>query len=38
VDITVKAASYGSLVSIDEDVTDGPAMLVPELIRVGAVW
>ena len=34
VDITVKGDGDGSLVSIDEDITDGPAKLVPEPIRV----
>jgi uncharacterized protein YndB with AHSA1/START domain len=34
VDISVKADGDGSLVSIDEDVTDGPAELVPEPVRV----
>lgn len=37
VDITVKADGDGSLVSIDEDVTDGPAKLVPEPIRVAGI-
>ena len=37
VDITVKADGNGSLVSIDEDVTDGPAKLVPEPIRVAGI-
>jgi hypothetical protein len=34
VDITVKGDGDGSLVSIDEDITDGPAKLVPAPIRV----
>ena len=37
VDITIKADGDGSLVSIDEDITDGPAMLVPEPIRVAGI-
>ena len=37
VDITVKADGGGSLVSIDEDVTDGPAKFVPEPIRVAGI-
>jgi hypothetical protein len=37
VEITVKADTDGSLVSIDEDVTDGPAMFVPESIRVAGI-
>jgi uncharacterized protein YndB with AHSA1/START domain len=37
VDITVKADGDGSLVSIDEDVTDGPAKFVPEPIRVAGI-
>ena len=37
VDITVKADGDGSLVSIDEDITDGPAKLVPEPIRVAGI-
>jgi Polyketide cyclase / dehydrase and lipid transport len=37
VDITVKADGHGSLVSIDEDVTAGPAKLVPEPIRVAGI-
>jgi Polyketide cyclase / dehydrase and lipid transport len=34
VDITVEPDGDGSLVSIAEDVTDGPAKLVPEPVRV----
>ena len=37
VDITVKADGDGSLVSIDEDVTDGPAKYVPEPVRVAGI-
>jgi uncharacterized protein YndB with AHSA1/START domain len=37
VDITVKAEGDGSLVSIDEDVTDGPAKFVPEPVRVAGI-
>ncbi|HZL74864.1 MAG TPA: SRPBCC family protein, partial [Propionibacteriaceae bacterium] len=37
VEITVKADADGSLVSIDEDVTDGPAKFVPESIRVAGI-
>jgi hypothetical protein len=37
VDITVKADGDGSLVSIDEDVTDGPAKFVPEPVRVAGI-
>jgi Polyketide cyclase / dehydrase and lipid transport len=37
VDIIVKADGDGSLVLIDEDVTDGPAKLVPEPIRVAGI-
>jgi uncharacterized protein YndB with AHSA1/START domain len=37
VDITVKADGDGSLVSIDEDVTDGPAKFVPEPLRVAGI-
>ena len=37
VDITIKADGDGSLVSIDEDITDGPAKLVPEPIRVAGI-
>jgi hypothetical protein len=34
VEITVDADAGGSLVSIAEDVTDGPAQLVPQPLRV----
>ena len=37
VDITVEADGDGSLVSIDEDVADGPAKLVPEPIRAAGI-
>jgi hypothetical protein len=37
VDITVKPDGDGSLVSIDEDVTDGPAKLVPEPVRIAGI-
>jgi hypothetical protein len=37
VDIIVKADGDGSLVLIDENVTDGPAKLVPEPIRVAGI-
>jgi hypothetical protein len=37
VDITVKSDGDGSLVSIDEDVTDGPAKLVPEPVRIAGI-
>jgi hypothetical protein len=37
VDISVKADGDGSLVSIDEDVTDGPAKFVPEPVRVAGI-
>jgi hypothetical protein len=37
VDITVEPDGDGSLVSIAEDVTDGPAKLVPEPIRVTGI-
>jgi uncharacterized protein YndB with AHSA1/START domain len=35
--ITVRADTDGSLVSIDEDVTDGPARLVPQPVRVAGI-
>ena len=37
VEITVKADTDGSLVSIDEDVTDGPARLVPQPVRLAGI-
>ena len=37
VDIIVKADGDGSVVSIDEDVTDGPAKLVPEPVRIAGI-
>jgi hypothetical protein len=37
VEITVKADTDGSLVSIDEDVTDGPARLVPQPLRLAGI-
>jgi len=37
VDITVEADGDGTLVSIDEDVTDGPAKLVPQPVRVAGI-
>jgi uncharacterized protein YndB with AHSA1/START domain len=37
VDITVKADGDGSLVTIDEDVTDGLAKFVPEPVRVAGI-
>jgi hypothetical protein len=37
VEITVKADADGSLVSIDEDVTDGPAKFLPESIRLAGI-
>jgi hypothetical protein len=37
VEITVRADTDGSLVSIDEDVTDGPARLVPQPVRVAGI-
>jgi hypothetical protein len=37
VEITVEAAGDGSLVSIAEDVSDGPARLVPQPVRVAGI-
>ena len=37
VEITVEAAADGSLVSIAEDVSDGPARLVPQPVRVAGI-
>ena len=37
VEITVEAAGGGSLVSIAEDVSDGPARLVPQPVRVAGI-
>jgi uncharacterized protein YndB with AHSA1/START domain len=37
VEITVDADAGGSLVSIAEDVTDGPAQLVPQPVRVAGI-
>jgi hypothetical protein len=37
VEITVEADGGGSLVSIDEDVSDGPARLVPQPVRVAGI-
>jgi hypothetical protein len=37
VEITVNAAAHGSLVSIAEDVTDGPGQLVPQPVRVAGI-
>jgi uncharacterized protein YndB with AHSA1/START domain len=37
VEITVAAAGDGSLVSIAEDVSDGPARLVPQPLRVAGI-
>ena len=37
VEITVNAAANGSLVSIAEDVIDGPTQLVPRPVRVAAI-
>jgi hypothetical protein len=37
VEITVEAAGDGSLVSIAEDVSDGPARLVPRPVRVAGI-
>jgi uncharacterized protein YndB with AHSA1/START domain len=37
VEITVEAADGGSLVSIAEDVSDGPARLVPQPVRVAGI-
>jgi hypothetical protein len=37
VEITVKADTSGSLVSIDEDVTEGPARLVPQQVRQAGI-
>jgi len=37
VEITVEAAGDGSLVSIAEDVSDGPARLVPQPLRVAGI-
>ena len=37
VEITVNAAANGSLVSIAEDVTDGPGQLVPQPVRVAGI-
>ena len=36
-EITVEAAGGGSLVSIAEDVSDGPARLVPQPVRVAGI-
>jgi hypothetical protein len=37
VEITVDAEADGSLVSIAEDVIDGPAQLVPQPVRVAGI-
>jgi uncharacterized protein YndB with AHSA1/START domain len=37
VEITVEEAGGGSLVSIAEDVSDGPARLVPQPVRVAGI-
>jgi hypothetical protein len=37
VEITVDADAGGSLVSIAEDVTDGPAQLVPQPVPVAGI-
>ena len=37
VEITVQADTDGSLVSIAEDVTDGPTQLVPQSVRVAGI-
>jgi uncharacterized protein YndB with AHSA1/START domain len=37
VEITVEAAADGSLVSMAEDVSDGPARLVPRPVRVAGI-
>jgi Polyketide cyclase / dehydrase and lipid transport len=37
VDITVQPDGDGSLVAIEEDVTDGPARLIPQPIRLPAI-
>ena len=37
VEITVEAADGGSLVSIAEDVSDGPARLIPQPVRVAGI-
>jgi len=37
VDITVQPHGDGSLVSIEEDVTDGPARLIPQPMRLPAI-
>ena len=37
VDITVQPDGDGSLVSIEEDITDGPARLIPQPIRFPAI-
>jgi uncharacterized protein YndB with AHSA1/START domain len=37
VEITVEAAVDGSLVSMAEDVSDGPARLVPQPVRVAGI-
>jgi hypothetical protein len=37
VEITVEAAGDGSLVSIAEDVSDGPARLVPQPVRMAGI-
>ena len=37
VEITVEAAGGGSLVSIAEDVSDGPARLIPQPVRVAGI-
>ena len=37
VEITVEAAADGSLVSMAEDVSDGPARLVPQPVRVAGI-
>ena len=37
VEITVQSDGDGSLVSIDEDVTDGPTRFVPQPIRIAGI-
>ena len=37
VEITIEAAADGSLVSMAEDVSDGPARLVPQPVRVAGI-
>ena len=37
VEITVEATADGSLVSMAEDVSDGPARLVPQPVRVAGI-